>query len=216
MKAQWRRLADKVDALTLRERMLVLVALLAVTGGGWALAVLEPWQAETAARDKEIAAVEQQIATTKEQTQAVLARAQRDPNEVLRTREAQLRAEIERLDRELQARAGDFVAPADMARALRDLLAVQGGLRLVRLQTIAPVPLQADGPENTTVPVYRHGLELEFVGDYASTLAFLEAVEGLPWRFFWDELDYQVERHPTARVRLRIHTLSGREAWIGV
>jgi MSHA biogenesis protein MshJ len=216
MKAQWQRMAEKLDALTLRERMLVLVALVAVIGGGWMYVVLEPWQAEQVALAKEIAAVEQQIAASKEQAQAVLARAQRDPNEVLRAREAQLQGEIERLDRELQARAGDFVAPADMAQALRDLLAVQGGLRLVRLQTVAPVPLQAEGPGTMTVPVYRHGLELEFVGDYVSTLAFLEAVERLPWRFFWDELDYQVERHPTARVRLRIHTLSGQEAWIGV
>lgn len=214
MKPPWRRLAARLDAMSLRERVLVAVAVLAVLGGGWVLAVLEPWLDDAAARAGKLAAVERQTAAARDRVQSLLRRAQEDPNRALRAREAQLRAEIERLDEQLRTRAGDFVAPDQMARALRDLLGVQGGLRLVRLETVAPEPLQPG--EGTTVPVYRHGLELEFVGDYLSTLKFLQAVEQLPWRFFWDRLDYHVERHPTARVKLRIHTLSGREAWIGV
>lgn len=216
MKAYWRQLAARLDARTPRERGLVLLAVLAVIVGVWVQAVLDAQLARAKTLAEEQAAVAQKLTAVQLQADAVRARAEADPNKALRTREAQLRAEIEKLDRELRAKAGDFVAPDQMARALRDLLAAQGGLRLVRLETIAPQALQAGADEQTVVPVYRHGLELEFVGDYRSTVKFLEAVEQMPWRFFWDELDYQVERYPTARVRLRIHTLSGREAWIGV
>ena len=43
-----------------------------------------------------------------------------------------------------------------------------------------------------------------------------QALEALPWRFFWDSVSYEVEDYPRSLVRLRLHTLSLSEDWIGV
>ena len=49
-----------------------------------------------------------------------------------------------------------------------------------------------------------------------ATLRYLQALEALPWRFFWDSVDYQVIAYPQSTVRLKLHTLSLSEDWIGV
>ncbi len=215
MKAQWRRLADWLESRSLRERLLLLAAALALVSALWTLTIYAPWRARITVQAEERAKLTHELESLRTQTQALIVRAEQDPNRALRAREHDLRARLERLNAQLSERAGDFVSPEHMARALREVLSVQSGLRLVRLQTLPPVPLQVEEGAKA-VPVYRHGLELEFVGDYFGTLRFLEAVEALPWSFFWDVLDYQVETHPRARVKLRVHTLSGQEAWIGV
>jgi MSHA biogenesis protein MshJ len=49
-----------------------------------------------------------------------------------------------------------------------------------------------------------------------ATLRYLQALEKLPWRFFWDSVSYQVMEYPDSVVRLELHTLSLSEDWIGV
>ena len=64
--------------------------------------------------------------------------------------------------------------------------------------------------------MYRHGLQLELEGSYLATLAYLKALQALPWEFYWDEVRLQVDKYPTAKITIVVHTLSLTEGWIGV
>jgi len=64
--------------------------------------------------------------------------------------------------------------------------------------------------------VYEHGLDVVFQGDYASTLSYLKKLEKLPWKFYWDEVTYEVLQYPKAQISVHIHTLSLEKGWIGV
>lgn len=66
------------------------------------------------------------------------------------------------------------------------------------------------------VGLYRHGVKLVFEGDYMATMDFLESLEQKSWRFFWQTLQYDVEKYPNARVMLMLYTLSPERAWLGV
>ena len=41
-------------------------------------------------------------------------------------------------------------------------------------------------------------------------------LEGLDWRFYWDEIEFDAAADGAPTYRLRIHTLSLDEGWIGV
>lgn len=213
MKQRWRQLAQAIDARSPRERGLLLAVLLAVLIGGWSWLVLEPLEARQTELGNRAAKVDAEVAALHAQLQAIASRAEADPNRELRDRLERLQARLATVDREIQARGADFVEPAQMAALLRDLLSAERGLTLLRLESVGAQRLPGS---NGAAPVYRHGLVLEFRGNYLSTLRYLEALEALPWRVLWEELDYRLETHPNARVRLRISTLSGREDWIGV
>ena len=47
-------------------------------------------------------------------------------------------------------------------------------------------------------------------------LAYLRALEALPWRFYWKTFDLSTTQYPTNRVRIELSTLSMDRAWLGV
>jgi len=217
MRQRWQRLAERVDALAVRERVLILLAAAVVAVGAWMTLWLTPHEQRLAQAERDAAELRREIAALELQATLIRARTEADPNKPLRERQAQLQGQIEEVDRAIQTRIGAYIPPNEMARLLEDLLRARQGLRLVRLESLAPEALRTDGADaDKLAPIYRHGLELEFTGGYLGTLEFLEAVERLPWKVFWDRLELRVEEHPRSRVILRIHTLSGQEAWIGV
>lgn len=219
MKERWTALAARIDALSLRERGMLAAALVAVLLGVWSTLVLTPHEARSKQNAQQVQQLEAELVALDAQVQGILARANSDPNAPLRERQQELRDALARLDAAIQAKTGDFIPPERMGRLLEDLLNAQAGLKLLRLESLPPEPVRIDGEaggEATAVPVYRHGLVLEFAGDYRGTLEFLQAVEKLPWRVFWEALDYEVQQYPQARVRLILRTLSGREDWIRV
>ncbi|MCI0590119.1 MAG: MSHA biogenesis protein MshJ, partial [Gammaproteobacteria bacterium] len=63
---------------------------------------------------------------------------------------------------------------------------------------------------------YMHGLRMEFEGGYLDTLDYLRKLEALPWAFFWDSVDFKVEKYPKALGSITVYTLSLDANWIGV
>ena len=109
--------------------------------------------------------------------------------------------------------------PRQMAQLLEQMLLQQGELQLQRLETLQTKLLNADPKKPNLVPrhaVYQHGFAVEFSGSYLATLRYLEALQAMPWRFYWDAVEFQVKDYPGSRVRLQLHTLSLSEDWIGV
>lgn len=74
----------------------------------------------------------------------------------------------------------------------------------------------AASKEAVEIGLYRHGVKLVFEGDYLATVEFLQSLEQESWRFFWQALQYDVEKYPKARITLTLYTLSPERAWLGV
>jgi MSHA biogenesis protein MshJ len=85
---------------------------------------------------------------------------------------------------------------------------------LVRIRNTTPEFLSASEDESD-VTFYRHGLEIEVEGSYAACLEYLNAIESLPWRLYWQVLELDVIDYPRNRVRIEVSTLSLDEEWIG-
>ncbi len=108
----------------------------------------------------------------------------------------------------------ELIDPAQMSLVLQGLLKKQSKLRLIRVRNVIPEALSASADALTTT-FYRHGLEIEFEGSYLACLEYLERIEDLPWRFYWQLLDIEVLEYPRNRIRLEVSTLSPYVEWIG-
>lgn len=216
MKRQWQRLSERLDGLSLRERLLAFGTVLVLLGVAWLEFGYDPMAARLERLQGRAEQAQRQVQALNQQAQAIVQRVQQDPNRALEARRRQLQQESAALEQQLAERTRGFVRPAQMAPLLRDLLIAQRGLRLLSLESQQPEPVQLEGEEALPLPVYRHGMVIEWEGDYLSTLRYLQALEALPWQLGWDLLEYEVTDHPRARVRLRVHTVSLQEGWIGV
>lgn len=216
-----RDLVDRYDQLSLRERAIILAALLVLLFVVWQAAFIDPLDRERKQRLLQVESLRAEVAGLEQGVEAIVAQGVGDPDRQNREAIAKLNQEIAALDARLAGATSGLIAPKEMAQVLEQLLARTSQMTLHSLRTLPPEAVMAPGsapgaPGAATAQIYRHGVELELGGTYLETLNFLQALETLPWRFFWDRIEFRVENHPQGRLRLVLFTIGLQEGWIGV
>jgi MSHA biogenesis protein MshJ len=214
-----RELMAWMDARHPRERAFLLVALIAVLYASWDLVLMAPIREKGAIIEAKTEEVEGEIQKLKDRGDEILRVSSIDPNLELRSRSEELRRQIEGLDARIREYTVTLIPPKEMARFLEELLSERTELRLVRLENLAPEPmLDLPSPDSgeSTPGLFKHGFEIELRGGYLSTLDYVRALEGLPWNFFWEDLEYRVENYPEGEATIRAYTVSSEEDWVGV
>jgi MSHA biogenesis protein MshJ len=120
---------------------------------------------------------------------------------------------LEELNEKLGGYTAELIGPGEMARVLQGVLKEQSNLRLVHVKNLRPEPLRV--ADNDEVSFYKHGLEIVFEGGYFAAIEYLEEVESLPWRFYWQILEVEVLEYPLNLIRIEVSTLSSHREWIG-
>lgn len=224
-------LQNRFDTLTLRERVMILVLILAILVGAWFNLLWYPQSVLQKQIKNDIEEIDAEIQLLDTRLGGLVKQAERDPNEQIKQELARLKQFIAEMEGQIKGTAAALIEPREMAQLLEQMLLSNKALQLVRLSTLKTEPLigegKADG-EKTDAPViddpekvaekniYRHAFVIEFEGSYLAVLNYLQALEALPGRFFWDGIELTVTDYPSARVRLQLHTLSLSEGWIGV
>jgi len=219
----WQQLQDLYQPLSVRERGLILAALLALLMLGGYTLMVEPAVKARRLHLAQMAELQRQAADQAQQLALLQSQLRVDPRAQVEKILEELDQQRQLLDEQLSAQTIDLVAPQDMARALRDALASAGGARLVELTTLPVEPLMvssgevekaspdAQGPVPT---LYRHPLRLTLSGGYFEARALVQAIEALPWRFYWRELDYSVVEYPRGTLAIELYTLSSSRDWL--
>lgn len=236
---------ERFEALSLRERGLVLFAVLAVMYIGWDLLLMQNMYKKQELVLTQVGKWRGQISDVDRRIQSVAASMNDNAQQQAKKRLEDLKFRLNKINQRQKAMAVSFIRPQQMVEVLKGLLIQEKGLKLTRLQTVAVTPLFApsidpvaesdkkirqalDKPpiesesSETNQPtiklpeIFKHGLEIEFKGNYSSTLSYLQKLEALPWRFYWDEVSYEVLEYPKAQITVKIHTLSLDKGWISV
>ncbi|PHS82951.1 MSHA biogenesis protein MshJ [Aeromonas dhakensis] len=211
LKAQWQAWADKLAALSQRERVLIMLTGVVLIGSiatyGWLDAAVVRLEQDrlalsSAQRDLEIMDLE---------NQGKQARLARDPDQNVRTQLAGVDEEIGKLDAALKAQTVDLIQAHEMPEVLEALLSRSANLHMVALTSLAPEPLMAG---EQRINLFKHGIRLKLEGGYFDVYQYLKALEALPRHFYWKQFDYQVQEHPKAVVEMEIYTLSTSKEFI--
>lgn len=207
-------LVEKFEALSKREKIIVISAVILGLWSGWDSFFYQPTQKELKASLQELGSIKQQI-SSQQQMAAILENSPRlDPNLGNRNKLAELKAEHSRLQ-DLLKHDKMLVPPQLMAEALSDILSQNNHLTLIKLDTLPVSPLlESKLPQQN--PIYKHGLSITFSGSYLDTLNYLKALESLPWHFIWESIDFQVTNYPIAVTTVKVYTLSFKEIWLGI
>jgi len=227
MKQQWRKLAARINALSLRERLMVFLAAAAALAYVLWMLFLTPLheqqqrlRGELARQQGEIQAVEADIA-------AKMAAYQADPNADGLARLAALRQERDGLRTGVASVSTSLVGPGEMVPMLQRLVAANRGLTLVSLKSLpvsglteAAPPVAAGTPAaaaNTEKPrevLYRHGVELVLQGGYLQMIDYMDALHALPTQLYWGRVELDAAAYPKAQLTLTLYTLSLDDKWM--
>lgn len=202
-----------VDRMSTRERVLVFATAVLVLASLWYLLLMQPLVKEAGQKRTEIATMQSRMATSNRAFEDQMLQMTGSGTEY-EARFARVQRQLDEVNGLLDNYASELIDPAEMARVLEGMLKEQSGLQLVRIRNLAPEALSASA-DSRTATFYKHGLEIEFEGSYFECLEYLQAIETLPWRFYWQVLDLEVVEYPTNRVRVVVSTLSLDKEWIG-
>ncbi|MCH8074093.1 MAG: type II secretion system protein M [Proteobacteria bacterium] len=202
-----------VDKMSLRERLLVFGAGMMLLGSVWYLGLMQPLTKQVTRNRTEIASLQERTKTTNQNLEV---QALQISNTGAEDREKfeRVQQRLDEMNERLGGYAAELIDPAEMSRVLQGVLKEQSKLRLIRARNISHGAMSASAEAETTT-FYRHGLEIEFEGSYLACLEYLQQLEALPWRFYWQFLEIEVLEYPRNRIRLEVSTLSPDEEWIG-
>lgn len=217
MRNRLEQVANRINALSPRERGLLMLTALVVLIGLWEVLLFAPLQERQAALQAQIGTLHASIATLNGTITEAANKQSGDPNAQLRHQLNDVQKRNRRLDGRLKAATAGLVAPRQMATVLERVLKSRHGLTLIQAANLpAKAMLLGDDDDPDSAEVFQHGLTLTFEGSFLDTLDYLKTLSGLPWHFYWDSLDLKVKDYPVSRITLKVHTLNLKKGWIGV
>ena len=206
MKAQLNRWAETIDALGLRERVFLLLSLVAVLFLLMDSLVYQPALVEQRHTLDAIGNLQIRLAVLEQESRHLAEDGATDPLGWRTRRVSELETGLADLDRRIQEQLGMLVDGPLAAPMLRDIINQEQDLTLIELQTDR-VGLEPSRHPTLPAGLGRYQLTLQLEGSYLATLRFLERLETLPWALFSEQLDLEVEQHPRARITLKLYTL---------
>lgn len=208
-----RKLAHRIDSMSLRERALIFVSVLVAVLLAWYQFAMNPVLINGRTTIDSINAARERIQVVDETVHTQAGALMLDADSPLSAQLDQAKRRAREVDALINAREMEILDPATMAQVLEDMLANQRGLRLLRARNLVAERLLENEDD---APLFRHTLRLELEGPYLTLLSYLEDLEALPWRIYWQGIEIDASEHPQTRIRIEISTLSFVKDWIGV
>jgi MSHA biogenesis protein MshJ len=226
MVKSWQDLIEKIDARVLRERALIFLCLLGFVYLVWHLLIATHFAQKQRLLNTELAALTTEQQQTKMQIDTLRMAA---ASELFLGKKADvvaLQHQLDAVDQRLAGLSQGLIGADQLPKVLEDMLLQSAQLTLLKVQTLPTSELtlsttttDANGKPTAQVKgtgVFKHALVLEVSGGYLELIKLLSAIEALPWKFYWESLDYQVLSYPDAHIELRVFTLSSEEGLLGV
>jgi len=202
---------DRIDALELRERVLLLAATVAVLFLSVDSAGFQPTLKAQQVTEERVSELEMKLGALRQQAMLLSYKTDEDTLAARYRRRDTLAAELAALDARLVDQLGALVEPAQAAELLEQVLTRHRGLRITSLRASAEPLDEVAGNADQAGKLGRYQLNLVLEGGYLDLMRYLETLESMPWKFFWQTVDFQVNEYPRAVSRLQLYTLGAQD-----
>jgi MSHA biogenesis protein MshJ len=210
-----KRYADRVDAMSLRERVLIFLAVAVVLVAFADSALLEPILKRQKASSQRIQQQQDEIRAMQAQVQAYAQARSGDGASGKRQRFDKGGSELAALDREIAEKQRGLVTPERMAKMLSEIVRRDPDIELVSLRTLAATGL-ASAWGSALSGIYRHGIEVAVAGSYFKTLNYVGQLERLPAKILWGNMELQAGAYPKVTLKITLYTLSPEKTWLSI
>lgn len=213
-KSSFAKMLAGFDALAPREQKLLFWGIPLTIMVVAFLLILEPMMIQIAALEKNQKSLDNQQRLVQQSINELMEQAKVDPNKDIKLQIESLIKRLEAINSDFDSELSQLIAPETMPLVLEQLFSQAKDLTLDSMQSKAPEIIFSQGNGNT--PIYKHGIEISFSGNFFASQDFLLSAEQLGWKLYWQDISYEVGEYPNAKTQLSIFTLSTSEAFISV
>lgn len=221
---------SKYEAFSDRERVLLLCVAAVVIYLLVSTLAFTPMGAKKESDEKRLQQLHSEITTQKNLKQLYMQSMSQDPDAAKKRQLNGFKVQLEKLEVSLSELSVGLVPAEKLPVLLESVLARSEGLELSEVQTlpitelslrsavvqvddnriedsVLAAEMDADTTEKSA-GVFKHSVRVTLKGGYFDVLKYFQALESLPWRLFWERMDYSVEQYPQAEVEFEVYTLS--------
>jgi MSHA biogenesis protein MshJ len=202
---------DRVDAMTLRERVMIfaaaVVVLVTLINGLLIDPLLKRQQGALKALDQhqaQIAAIQMQIST--------LANSRSTASTAITAKTADLRelnSRLESLEKRVAESEQTLVQPERVNALLAEIVKRNRGIQLQSLKNLPVTDVSGNS-------LFRHGVEIKVSGRFMDLLAYLSDLEKLPFKASWGALEMDASAFPQISLVVTVTTLSTARPWMQI
>ncbi len=214
-RARLKKIAERINGLSLRERALLLLAVFAVIILVWDFSSMQALGQRQETVRSELQDIRQRVATLTENLQQLAAQRGRDPDRELASERTALQAEIDNLETRLADRHGGIATSRESVSVLAALLARRTGVEIVELENLPPGRLES-AAGNPVPGLFVHRVRVVIESDFEGIREYLEQTAKLPRGVFWESLKLSVEQWPDNRIHLMLYSVTLDDRWLGV
>jgi MSHA biogenesis protein MshJ len=205
----------RLDAMSLRERVLVFLAAAAAVVFIADAALLQPILQRQKVNSTRNQQQQDEIRAMQAQLQAFAQARSSGATSAKRQRLEKRKAELAALDRQLGGRQSELVTPERMTHMLSEILRRNPDVELVSLRSLPATGLtQVPTSGGGAAALYRHGVEVTVSGTYFKMLGYLAELERNPAKIFWGGLDLRTSDYPRVTLKVTLYTLSPDKTWL--
>lgn len=223
--------ADRIDAATLRERILIFAAFALLLIALLNALMIEPELVKQKRLAREVSVRQAQINELQSELQRLALLRQSDPDREQRQRVEELKKRVAAADANLIDAQRRFVPAEKIGTLLEEMLSRNRRLQLVDMRTLPTAVVGGEAEKSTTptkpatIPpaaadkpaarppaaaarpmgqIFRHGVELTVTGSYLDLLEYLKELEKLPDQVYWGSMDLAATLAPKGGTRVTL------------
>lgn len=228
---KWSSLSSKFDALNNRERLMVFGASALVVYTAINMLLISPLEISKQRFLSEVSTDQSVILDLQQQVGLLKNKQPIDPNASNKQRISSLEIELAAIDTAKNQLDITLISPDKMPELLRDLLAKNGKLKLIALNTLPTQNLLAqpvatselptaeqstNQEEQLENPVFKHVVEITIEGRYLDLLEYVSTIEKMDWHVLWNKAELSTKAYPNNQLKLTVYTLSLDKAWLSI
>lgn len=195
MKQQWQKLVERVDALSLRERIFLFVSVIATALALADVVWLSPAQTAYKQLTQRFAAQSSELDRLRTELRAVAQPV--DSTKVIRDDIAAANLRLEALNAEIKLLVPMAQNGPALEQVLVQFLRKQDGLVLLGLNTTKPEVTPANGAApGSSAGLTKRGLELRVAGPYAELVRYVKTLEVALPSLRWGAMQLKSEKQP--------------------
>ncbi len=207
MSKRWKNLQGSINALSIRERKLIAITIVAVILTLIFLLVWQPLFTDITKSYQANQAAQGQVTTIKGTINSYKNRVHLDVNAPYKTQVKNLKKQIKQQDHKVESLTSALITPRNMGRVFTGLLQ-NTKMNMNKISNLDASAINITDKQEEINLLYKHGLSLELEGKFLNALNYVQVIERQDWQLYWDELSFSTTNYPEGKLEIEVHTLS--------
>jgi len=217
MNNKFEELSSKINELSLRERLMVIVTIVVLLGFVWWHFFASPLQLKTRTVVKQNESLTVEVQTLKTTRKVIQQRISEGVHKASQQKLGVLKQELQRVKKILDKKTLELIEPDEMFELMQQLIFAESKLKLTGMKRKLVKTLFTHEEDVGHQPeIYRHVMQVNFEGRYKDILQYTKKLEDLEWKLIWDKISLTTTAYPLIRAEIEISTLSDSKHWVGL